>query len=161
MAAGVTLDAGNVHLFRGRLNELAQKTLKAGQLQPSLAIDAQVDLAELTMAQVVELGRLNPVGQGNQPVRLAVAGLSHRQPPQRMGRESQHVKFRVTDGKRMLEAVWWNGGGAPWPADQFELAVTVDINNYKGQRNVQLKVLDWRSPGMAGVADERCNTGRL
>jgi hypothetical protein len=64
-----------------------------------------------------------------------------------MGRDNQHVKFRVTDGKQMLEAVWWNGGRAPWPDGKFDLAVTASINEYNGRRTVQLKVLDWRACG--------------
>ncbi len=145
MAAGLTLAAEKVDLFRARLNELAHQTLKPAQLQPSLTIDAEVELAELTVARVEELGQLEPAGQGNPAVRLALCGLSHYQAPQRMGRESQHVKFRVTDGKQMLEAVWWNAGRSAWPGGRFDLAVTAAINDYRGWRAVQLKVLDWRA----------------
>jgi single-stranded-DNA-specific exonuclease len=144
MAAGLTLAAEKVDLFRVRMNELARQTLNPDQLQPSLKIDAEVELAELTMTTVEELAQLEPVGQGNPAVRLALCGLSHQQTPQRMGKENQHVKFRVTDGKQMLEAVWWNAGRAPWPGGKFDLAVTATINDYKGRRAVQLKVLDWR-----------------
>jgi single-stranded-DNA-specific exonuclease len=107
-------------------------------------IDATVGLAELSVARVEELSQLEPMGQGNPTVRLVVGGLRHQQSPQRMGKENQHVKFRVTDGKQVLEAVWWNGGKAPWPEEKFDLAVTAGINDYKGRRTVQLKVLDWR-----------------
>jgi single-stranded-DNA-specific exonuclease len=144
MAAGLTLAAEKVDLFRTRLNDLARQALQPGQLQPSLIIDAEVKLAELTVAQLEELSQLEPVGQGNAAVRLAVCGLSHHQVPQRMGKENQHVKFRVTDGNQMLEAVWWNGGRVAWPEGGFDLAVTATINEYKGRRAVQLKVLDWR-----------------
>jgi single-stranded-DNA-specific exonuclease len=147
MAAGLTLAEEKVDLFRSRLNELAREALQPGQLQPSLKIDAEVTLAELTVAQVEELAQLEPMGQGNPPVRLALRGLAHQQAPQRMGKENQHVKFRVTDGKQTLEAVWWNAGRAAWPGDRFDLAVTATINDYKGRRAVQLKVLDWRARG--------------
>jgi single-stranded-DNA-specific exonuclease len=144
MAAGVTLALEKIDLFRARLNELARQTLQPAQLRPSLKIDAEVELTELTAARIEELGRLDPVGQGNAAVRLSVGNLSHHQPPQRMGKENQHVKFRVTNGKEVLEAVWWNGGHAPWPGEKFDLAVTAGINEFKGRRTVQLKVLDWR-----------------
>jgi single-stranded-DNA-specific exonuclease len=107
-------------------------------------IDSEVGLAELTLARVEELAQLEPVGQGNPGVRLAINGLSHQQTPQRMGKENQHVKLRVTEGKQMLEAVWWNVGRSPLPEGRFDLAVTAAINEYKGRRSVQLKVLDWR-----------------
>jgi single-stranded-DNA-specific exonuclease len=147
MAAGVTMAAEKVDQFRARLNDLARQSLQPAQLRPSLKIDAELDLAELTVARVEELARLDPVGQGNPAVRLSVGNLSHHQPPQRMGKDSQHVKFRVTDGKGVLEAVWWNAGHAPWPDNKFDLAVTAGINEYKGRRTVQLKVLDWRARG--------------
>jgi single-stranded-DNA-specific exonuclease len=145
MAAGMTLFAEKVSLFRERLNTLARQSLMPAQLMPSLIIDAEVPLADLTVPRVEELARLNPVGQGNPAVRLAIARLCHQQPPQRMGKDGQHVKFRVTDGQQMREAVWWNAGQSPLPEGQFDLAVTVAINEYKGRRDVQLKVLDWRA----------------
>jgi single-stranded-DNA-specific exonuclease len=144
MAAGVTIQPDKVDLFRARLNELARATLKPEQLQPRLNIDAEIVLSDLTIDRVDELARLNPSGQGNPAVRLAIRGLVHQQAPQRMGKENQHVKFRVTDGKQMLEAVWWNCGTAPLPKIGFDLAFTASINEYNGRRSVQLKMLDWR-----------------
>jgi single-stranded-DNA-specific exonuclease len=144
MAAGVTLQLEKMDILRVSLNDLARKTLDANQLQPSLNLDAEVQLSDLTVERVEELGRLEPAGQGNAPVRLGVRGLSHHQPPQRMGRENQHVKFRVTDGTQVREAVWWNCGEASLPKVRFDLAFTPAINEYKGTRSVQLKVLDWR-----------------
>jgi len=145
MAAGLTLAVDKVDLFRARLNELAQRSLTAAQLEPSLLIDAEVGLADLTVERVEELGQLEPAGQANPPVRLAVRGLSHQQAPRRIGKDGQHVKFRVTDGRQALEVVWWNGARACWPEGEFDLAVTAEINEYKGRRSVQLKLLDWRN----------------
>jgi single-stranded-DNA-specific exonuclease len=144
MAAGLTLAADKLDLFRARLNELARHALKPELLRPSLLIDAEVEMAELTLARIEELGRLEPAGQGNPAVRLAVCGLSHQEATRRIGKDSQHVKFRVTDGRQTLEAVWWHAARAQWPDGRFDLAVTAEINEYKGRRSVQLKMLDWR-----------------
>ena len=144
MAAGLTLSEENVVLFRQRMNELARQTLKPEQLQRSLLLDASVNLSELTLERVEELRRLDPTGQGNPEVRLAIRGVRHHLAPMRMGKDNQHVKFRVTDGRQMIEAVWWNAGQASWPEGTFELAATASINDYRGRRTVQLKILDWR-----------------
>jgi single-stranded-DNA-specific exonuclease len=72
-------------------------------------------------------------------------GLSHRLPPRRMGRENQHAKLRLTDGRAALEAVWWNCGAAAMPEGRFDLAFIPAINQFKGARSVQLVVLDWRA----------------
>jgi single-stranded-DNA-specific exonuclease len=144
MAAGLSTDSSNIGALRQRLNDLARAALSQEQLRPSLHLDAEVTSSELTLEQVEELGRLEPVGQGNPAVRLAVRGLSHARPPQRMGQEKQHVKFRATDGGPTLEAVWWNCRAAPLPNDRFDLAGTPTVNEYTGRRSVQLKFLDWR-----------------
>jgi single-stranded-DNA-specific exonuclease len=144
MAAGVTLPPAQVDLFRARLNELARLALKPEQLEPSLKLDAEVAGSDLTVDLVEQLAALAPTGQGNPPVQWMIRGLTHRQPPQRMGRENQHVKWRLTDGQAALEAVWWNGGEAPAPAGRFDLAFIPTLNDYQGRRSVQLRVLDWR-----------------
>ncbi len=144
LAAGLSMDAGNLALLRQRLNEMARTTLTAGQLRPSLKLDAEVALSDLSLDRVQELGRLDPVGQGNPSACLALRGLRHARPPQRMGRAAQHAKFRLTDGGPILEAVWWNCRDTPLPEGRFDLAFTPTVNEYNGRRSVQLKVLDWR-----------------
>jgi single-stranded-DNA-specific exonuclease len=145
MAAGVTARPDQVEPLRRRLNELARLSLKPAHLEPCLKLDGEATGADLTLARLEEMAALAPTGQGNPPVQWMVRGLSHRQPPQRMGRENQHVKLRLTDGRAALEAVWWNCGDAPMPAGRFDLAFTPTINEYKGARSVQLRVLDWRA----------------
>jgi single-stranded-DNA-specific exonuclease len=144
MAAGLSIDAAQVGPLRHRLNEMARAALSPQQLRPCLKLDAEVASSELSLAQVEELARLDPVGQGNPVARLALCGLSHARPPWRMGKENQHVKLRVTNGGQTWEAVWWNCRDAALPGDRFDLAFTPSVNEYNGRRSVQLKVLDWR-----------------
>lgn len=144
MAAGVTAQPAQVDLLRARLNELARLALRPEQLEPCLKLDAEVAGSDLTLDLVEPLAALAPAGQGNPPVQCVIRGLTHRQAPQRMGRENQHVKWRLTDGQSALEAVWWNGGEAPAPTGRFDLAFTPTVNEYQGRRSVQLRVLDWR-----------------
>ena len=147
MAAGLSIDAGKVDLFRQRLNDMARAALSEEQLRPCLKLDAEVTSSELTLEQVEKLMRLDPVGQGNPAVRLAWRGLSHARPPLRMGKANQHAKLRVTSGGPMVEAVWWNCRNAQLPGERFDLAFTPTVNEYKGQRTVQLRVLDWQPSG--------------
>ncbi len=143
MAAGLSIHSDKLEPLRERLNTLARAALRPDQLQPCLKLDAEVVSAELGVEQIEELARLCPLGQGNPAVRLALRGLSHRMPPRRMGRENQHVKLSLTDGRQTFEAVWWNAGKAVWPENRFDIAFTPEINDYNGRRSVQLKLLDW------------------
>jgi len=144
MAAGLSVNPGNLDALRLRLNELARDRLRPEQLHPPLRLDASAGLSELTEEQIVELDRLRPTGQGNPPVQLIVPNLAHERPPQRVGRERQHAKFWVTDGRVTREAIWYAAGDRPTPPGRFDLACVPHVHEFNGRRSVQLKVLDWR-----------------
>jgi single-stranded-DNA-specific exonuclease len=146
MAAGLSLAPANLDAFRARLNQLARLALKPDELQPSLRLDAEVSLNDITLESIGSLDQLRPTGQGNPPVQFFARDLTQQRSPLRMGAEKQHLKLWVTDGATTHEAVWWGAGNAPSLPARFDLAFAPQINEYNGRRTVQLKVLDWR-PG--------------
>lgn len=145
MAAGVTLQPDKMDAFRARLNQIARRSLKREELQPPLRLDAEVRLDEISLEGLAELGRLHPIGQANPPVQVFARRLSHARPLQRMGKDRQHVKLWVTDGRTTHECVWWNAGEGSLPVGQFDLAFAPQVNSYNDRTTVQLKVLDWRA----------------
>ena len=145
MAAGVTIHPDQLDAFRARLNEIAKRSLKREDLQPPLRLDAQVELAELTLGSLAELECLKPHGQANPGVQFFARNLTHARPLQRMGADKQHVKLWVTDGATTHEAVWWNAGKESLPVGTFDLAFAPSVNDFNGRTTVQLKVLDWQA----------------
>lgn len=144
MAAGITIVPDQVPALRERLNGLARRTLSPEQLQPVLKVDAAVALGDLTLERLTELDRLAPTGQGNPALLFCATGLRLHRPPLRMGREQQHLKLHVTDGTDIREAVWWNVPRDYAPPARFDLAFTAEVNEFRDQRTVQLKVSDLR-----------------
>jgi len=144
LAAGLTLRPENLAALRQRLNDLARRTLRPEDLQPTLHLDAEVSLDELSPASLADLDQLRPFGPGNPAVQLLARNLAHQRPLQRVGKEQQHVKLWVTDGRTTHEAVWWRAGDAALPVGHFDLAFTPQVNEFNDRRSVQLKVLDWR-----------------
>jgi single-stranded-DNA-specific exonuclease len=144
MAAGMSVAPEKIDALRQRLNELARRSLKPEDLQPPLRLDAGVGLNEINLETLAELEKLKPTGQGNPGVQFCARNLTQSRPLQRMGKEKQHVKLWVTDGAAMHEAVWWNGGDKSLPIGKFDLAFAPQVNEFKGRRALQLKVLDWQ-----------------
>jgi len=144
MAAGVTILPDKMDAFRTRLNELAHQTLKPEDLQPRLRVDAEVGLEEITFDCLGELGKLQPIGQGNPAAHFCARNLVHQRPLQRVGAAKQHVKMWVTDGAAVCEAVWWGAGNESLPVGRFDLAFAPQVNQYNGRKTIQLKVLDWK-----------------
>ena len=147
MAAGLTIDPDKLDAFRERINEIARQRITPEMLRPELRVDAMVELGSLTVERFEELERIEPTGQGNEPVHLAAHGLYLADEPRRIGKDRQHVKLIVTDGSRKLEALWWNAGDRAMPDGRFDLAFRPKINEFRGNRSPQLNVLDWRPAG--------------
>lgn len=142
MAAGLSIDPARVEAFRQRINDLARERLRPEHLQPEVRIDASIALRSLSLPVVAELRRLEPFGMGNPVVQLAVRGLTHARPPQRL--KEQHWKFWVTDGGTPVETVWWGAGDRPVPEGRFDLAVIPEAGDYGGRRFLQLRLIDWK-----------------
>lgn len=147
MAAGLSILPEKIEWLREKMNELARMKLTKDDLQPSLRLDAEVGLDEMNMTMLGELEKLKPHGQGNPALQFCARNLSHAKPLQRIGADKQHVKMWVTDGAAKLEAAWWNAGDKSLPVGRFDLAFQPQINQFNGNRTVQLKVLDWAASG--------------
>ncbi|NDA67805.1 MAG: hypothetical protein EBY09_14385, partial [Verrucomicrobia bacterium] len=130
--------------FRERLNAIARRSLRPEQLQPVLKLDAEVTLRDLTVERLGELDRLAPTGQGNAALQFCATGLRLHRPPLRMGKEQQHLKLHVTDGNDVREAVWWNVPKDFVVPASFDLAFAPEVNEFRDQCTVQLKVSDLR-----------------
>lgn len=145
MAAGLTVAPGNVEALRARLHQIARSSLTPDQLTPSITLDAEAELRELNLEGIEALSKLEPIGQGNPPVRLCLRGVRVTRKPMRVGREMQHLKFQVGDGTSPgIEAIWWNAGAAVVSEGPIDVAFTPTINDYQGRRSPQLTVLDWK-----------------
>ena len=145
MAAGVTVKPANIDALRARLNDLGRRSLKPEQLQPSLRLDAEMTMAELSLERLTELQQLQHTGMGNPSVHGVLRGVTHARPLSRMGAEKKHAKLWITDGHATREAVLWNCGDGPLPVGRFDLAFAPQLNEFNGKVTVQLKVLDWRA----------------
>lgn len=142
MAAGLSIDPAHLETFRQRINDLARQRLRPEHLQPEVRIDAAIPLRALSLPVVGDLRRLEPFGIGNPVVQLAVRGLTHARPPQRL--KELHWKFWVTDGGAPVETVWWGAGDRPIPEGRFDLAVIPEAGEYGGRRFLQLRLIDWK-----------------
>jgi single-stranded-DNA-specific exonuclease len=140
MAAGVTMAASKLSDLRTRFNELARTTLKIEALQPTLKLDGEVRLADLSFAVLKSLEQIQPIGLGNPHVQLAARGLRCVS-SQRVGSEKKHLRFSVTDGTASHQALWWNCELAELPT-AFDLAFAPELSEYNGTLGIQLKVLD-------------------
>ena len=147
-AAGFTLAGKNIPELQRRFESYARAMLMPYDLEPGLRGVAEVELAGLDTALCEHLKRLEPHGVGNPAPVLAARSLRICAPPRLL--KERHLKFRVSQGRRVLDALAWNWGprAAEWSAGQaVDAAFTLDDNDYLGVRTVQLELKDLRRPG--------------
>ena len=144
-AAGFAVATENLDRLRGRLEDLAERQLTEHDVEPSLAIDAELALRRWGPDLYHVLGRLEPFGFANpQPVLL-----SHRvrvREARVVGRTSPgHLRLSLADGPTVWEAIGFGlGDRAANLADCLDIVYRVERHEWNGQVGVQLHLLDLR-----------------
>ncbi|PKM80938.1 MAG: single-stranded-DNA-specific exonuclease RecJ [Firmicutes bacterium HGW-Firmicutes-14] len=145
-AAGLTMQADRITLFREDINRYADQALKEEDLLPEIHIDISVELDQLDCRLLKHLEMMGPYGCDNPEPVLAARGITV--PEYRaVGSDGSHLKFRVRDGRKVQEAIGFNLGqykeilaGERF----FDLVFTLEMNEWNGRESLQLNVKDFR-----------------
>lgn len=108
LAAGFSILRENLERFKERLNRLAEEKLTPQDIQPSLNIDMQIGLKDLSPQLLEEIKLLEPFGEGNPPTLFYTPSLSLRAEPVVLNKDT--LKLWVTDGNFTYPAIGFNMG---------------------------------------------------
>jgi single-stranded-DNA-specific exonuclease len=143
-ACGLTLHEKNIGEFREASLEYASGVLSFEKLVPQTIADCEVQGRDLTLQLANELSRLEPCGTGNEPAVLMVRGaiLKSIWPL-----KETHSKGRFSFGANTVDWVWWRSSqrlAEFTPGQSVDCLFVPEINEYRGERNVQLILKDMR-----------------
>ena len=146
-AAGVRLKTANLAAFREAF--AADVAARHAPTEDDLAqrVDAEVRLADCTLAAVKELDdKLGPFGRDNPRPVFVASGVALAGEPRRMGQDDKHLSARFTQYGRTMRAVAWGRGeeAGTLSAGPLSLAFTTEVNRWQGRENVQLQLRSWR-----------------
>ncbi len=141
MAAGLSLDAAKFDLFRDHFSTLMQEWLDQDALQGVIWSDGELQTQEMSLATAELLREAGPWGQAF-PEPLFDGRFTLLQ--QRLVGE-RHLKVMVEPlgGGPLLDGIAFNVDTTLWPdasVKQVELAYKLDINAFRGNRNLQLVI---------------------
>ncbi len=136
-AAGVTLEAVNIDRFRRELSrQVDLHRIDAGP--EGLRIDAELPFGELSLTLAEEIGRLAPFGNGNPLPTFVSRGLTVVQ-DRRIGRDGAHRRLLLQDQEeRRQTAVWWRSADVELSGGLVDIAYTLGVNEFRGERTGQL-----------------------
>ena len=143
MAAGLSINEANLDSFRRRFSEYVVGNSTAEQRQPKLMYDAEISFDQLSLEFLASYDLLQPFGSGNpQPVFISrEVGLS-RSP---LHMKNNHLRLMLRQGYHEQDAVYFGGGEHPLPDPPWDVAFTIDRNNFRGRTTLQLIIQDVRA----------------
>jgi len=130
--------------FIDKMTEIATVKLSGLELAPKLRLDAALSPAEIDLSLVENISKLAPYGQNNPQPKFASYDLTIMDIVT-MGASGEHTKLRLADSSRSLWAI------AFFKSKDFadleighkvDVAYYLDLNNYNGKSEVQMKIID-------------------
>ncbi|RJR15429.1 single-stranded-DNA-specific exonuclease RecJ [Candidatus Microgenomates bacterium] len=144
MAAGFTIATEKLDTFTKQLTEIAEQQISDAQLMRTLTIDMEIPLSVVTTSVWEAIRKLEPFGMGNSEPVFATSNVQVVD-ARSIGRENKHLKLTVTDGEHYFDAIGFSLGNLIAqisPDTPISLAYNIDINEWNGKRNLQLKIRD-------------------
>ncbi|MBX3084949.1 MAG: single-stranded-DNA-specific exonuclease RecJ [Anaerolineae bacterium] len=145
-AAGFAIHNDNLPEFRGRMQEIATNKLTGQDLRPHLTVDAVVPLHHLNMRLHDALSSLEPCGHGYPAPILATRKLRVVD-CRTVGKDGAHLKLKLTDGSLEQDAIAFRFGDMLHDLPPVvDVAYSLEVNEWNGNRTLQLNVSDIRAP---------------
>ncbi len=145
MAAGLTVHEANFASFRESFLAAARELLSDEQLLPRLRLDAELPLAHLDHALLAGLEALQPYGIGNHAPVFVARGVSPAAEPRVM--KEKHYGFLFSQRGTKVRGVWFGGVQHHLPPPPWDVAFTVERNEYQGVVSAQMHVKAIRASG--------------
>jgi len=139
-AAGLIIAKENIQEFRRVINHFAQQVLLKEFLLPSIEVDMEIKLNDLSEDLVYQLRKLEPFGPANPEPIFYTRNLTLRSDPAVLGRDT--LKFWVTDSKITYPVIGF--GFAPLKqrlveADSLDLVFRPEIDNWQDKQDLILE----------------------
>jgi single-stranded-DNA-specific exonuclease len=140
MAAGFTVETKHLDELKTRMEVYAQKKLKDELLTRELRIDMELPIEEVSEQLWKKLRDFEPFGFGSPEPVFSTPGVEIKD-ARLVGAEGKHVKLRIGS----LDAIAFGFGKLYpelQPGTKIDIAYTIDMNVWNGNRKLQLKIKD-------------------
>ena len=145
LAAGLTVMRCNIDEFRKRINDYARENLTEDLSCIRYMADCELNYDEVSMSLANEISILEPFGVANAAPVFMIRGLQ-------LGKiismgAGKHTKLLLSRGEHNYQAVCFGMSAASldiFPGEYVDLMCQISINEFRGQKSVQLVVQDVR-----------------
>ena len=167
LAAGFTINRANIPEFRRQICQLAAAFYTDDTPRTALDVDCAIPAELLTISNIESLSVLEPCGNSCPKPVLMMKNLAIERITMVGG--GRHMRLRLRSGRFGLNAIYFSANPAAvsiQTGDTVDIAFTPQINEFRGERSVQMNVQDIRPSCCAECSPEASGyraliTGRL
>ncbi|PRX51550.1 single-stranded-DNA-specific exonuclease RecJ [Salegentibacter salegens] len=146
-AAGLTLEASEYENFKAKFESVVSETIDRRLLTPEIAVDAEINLDEITPKFFRILKQFAPFGPGNMSPVFMTQSLTDTGYGKCVGADEAHLKCQVKQkGKRAVFDMIGFGLGEKFETisekKTFKAVYSLDENEWNGNVSIQLKLKD-------------------
>ncbi len=145
LAAGFTIHRDCIDQFRENVSKMAEEFRQTEAFQAALPVDCQIQPNLLTLANIEGLDQLEPCGSGCPKPVFCTSHLTVDQLSEVGG--GKHLRLKLRKDGILLSCIFFSTTAlraAIGQGDLVEIAYTPQINEYRGNRSVQLNLVDIR-----------------
>ena len=145
LAAGFTINRSNIPEFRRQICELAANFYSDDTPRTSVDIDCAIPAELLTISNIESLSVLEPCGNCCPKPVLMMKNLTIERITMVGG--GRHMRLRLRNGRFGLNAIYFSANPAAvsvQTGDVVDVAFTPQVNEFRGERSVQMNVQDIR-----------------
>ncbi len=143
MAAGLTIWKQNFPDFQQRFEEIVASNARSEYLVPKLHVDAETDLSDLTLSLLDSYELMEPFGSHNPQPLLICRDVQLAGEPSILSKK--HLRLELYQNGAIREAIYFGGAELELPKPPWDVAFTIQRNEYRGRQSLQIHVTDVRS----------------
>ncbi len=145
LAAGFTILRDKIGMFREALCYAAERYYAQAGESAALSGDCVIPPELLTISNIDALKVLEPCGSGCPKPLFVMENLIVERISQ-VG-SGKHMRLRVRSGRYSFQAIYFSASAETaciCPGEMVDIAFTAQINEYRGERSVQMNIVDIR-----------------
>ena len=144
MAVGLTLIKENFENFKDKFEKIAEEA-NIKEMVPTIYIDEEIKLKDISMDLVKSLSVLEPFGEANKVPLFLIKNL--KIDSIRALSEGRHLKLSLRDESVVINAIGFDIGNLAEEykiGDKIDVVGTLEINSFNGFSSIQINIKDIR-----------------
>lgn len=147
-ACGLTIEGeSNYRQFVAEISEFADKVLAESDLRPAIDLEAEISTEQVTWSAIEWLDKFEPFGEANRLPRFLLSDLEVVSLAC-IGKDNRHARLMVRGSdQRTLKTIGFGlaeTAVAFPPGSRIDAAVELGVNEWNGNREIQIKLIDIR-----------------